>query len=103
MMLKKRTSGWARVKLLLFVPVLAGTVYAFARPEVKENFVQAVSDGMQQTTPMDYRTLSKFLKSEEKAYNQRMFGTQKEIIVRERQVHPLLMNLEHKLDCQASY
>lgn len=35
MMLKKRTSKWARLKLLLFVPVAAGTLYAFARPEVK--------------------------------------------------------------------
>ena len=35
MMLKKRTSGLARLKLLLFVPVAAGTLYAFARPEVR--------------------------------------------------------------------
>lgn len=103
MMLKERTNGWARVKLLLFVPVLAGTLYAFAQPEVKENFVQTASDGVQQTTPMDYRTLSKYLKSEEEAYNQRMFGTEKEIIVRERQVHPLLMNAENKLLFNGEY
>lgn len=35
MMLKRRTNRWARLKLLLFVPVAAGTLYAFARPEVK--------------------------------------------------------------------
>ena len=35
MMLKKRTSGLARLKLLLFVPVVTGTLYAFARPEVR--------------------------------------------------------------------
>lgn len=103
MMLKERTNGWARVKLLLFVPVLAGTLYAFAQPEVKENFVQTASDDVQQTTPMDYRTLSKYLKSEEEAYNQRMFGTGKEIIVRERQVHPLLMNAENKLLFNGDY
>lgn len=104
MMLKKRTNGWARLKLLLFVPVVAATLYAFAQPEVKESLVQAMPAGMQQEDkPMDYRTLSKFLKSEEKAYNQRMFGTQKEIIVRERQVHPLLMNAENKLLFNGEY
>lgn len=36
MMLKKRTNNWARLKLLLFVPVAAGTLMAFAQPEVKE-------------------------------------------------------------------
>ncbi len=35
MMLKKRTSGLARLKLLLFVPVVTGALYAFARPEVR--------------------------------------------------------------------
>lgn len=35
MMLKRRTNSWARLKLLLFVPVAAGTLYAFAQPEVK--------------------------------------------------------------------
>lgn len=42
MMLKKRTNGWARLKLLLFVPVAAGTLMAFARPEVKETVAQMV-------------------------------------------------------------
>lgn len=42
MMLKKRTNGWARLKLLLFVPVTAGTLMAFARPEVKETVEQLV-------------------------------------------------------------
>jgi len=42
MMLKKRTNGWARLKLLLFVPVAAGTLMAFARPEVKETVEQLV-------------------------------------------------------------
>lgn len=40
MMLKKRTSNWARLKLLLFVPVAAGTLYAFAQPEVMNKVEQ---------------------------------------------------------------
>ena len=42
MMLKKRTNGLARLKLLLFVPVVSGTLYAFARPEVKNAVEQVV-------------------------------------------------------------
>ena len=43
MMLKRRTNNWARLKLLLFVPVAAGTLYAFARPEVKKTVGQAIN------------------------------------------------------------
>ena len=43
MMLKRRTNNWARLKLLLFVPVAAGTLYAFARPEVKKTVGQAIT------------------------------------------------------------
>ncbi len=35
-MLKERTNRWARLKLLLAVPVMAGALYVFAQPEVKE-------------------------------------------------------------------
>lgn len=42
MMLKKRTNSWARLKLLLFVPVAAATLMAFAQPEVKKTVEQAV-------------------------------------------------------------
>lgn len=42
MMLKRRTNSWARLKLLLFVPVAAGTLMAFAQPEVKETVAQMV-------------------------------------------------------------
>lgn len=36
MMSKRRTSKWVRLRVLLAVPLAAGVVYAFARPEVKE-------------------------------------------------------------------
>lgn len=42
MMLKRRTNRWARLKLLLFVPVAAGTLYVFAQPEVKKTVEQAM-------------------------------------------------------------
>lgn len=36
MMSKRRTSKWVRLRVLLAVPLAAGVMYAFARPEVKE-------------------------------------------------------------------
>ena len=43
MMLKRRTNNWAHLKLLLFVPVATGALYAFAQPEVKKTMEQAIS------------------------------------------------------------
>ncbi|MDE5710063.1 MAG: M56 family metallopeptidase, partial [Bacteroides sp.] len=42
MMLKRRTNSWARLKVMLFVPVAAGTLMAFAQPEVRETVAQMV-------------------------------------------------------------
>lgn len=49
MMLKKRTNRLARLKLLLFVPVVSGTLYAFARPEVKKAVEQMVKPQVSET------------------------------------------------------
>lgn len=49
MMLKKRTNRLARLKLLLFVPVVSGTLYAFARPEVKKAVEQVVKPQVSET------------------------------------------------------
>lgn len=43
MMLKRRTNNWAHLKLLLFVPVATGALYAFAQPEVKKTMEQAIN------------------------------------------------------------
>lgn len=39
MMLKKRSNGWVRLRMLLAVPVAVGVVYAFAQPEMSEKQV----------------------------------------------------------------
>ena len=61
MMLKKRTNRLARLKLLLFVPVVSGTLYAFARPEVKNAVEQVVKpqvcEPLQDTVRQDEREL----------------------------------------------
>lgn len=50
MMLKERTNRWARLKLLFVVPAMAGAIYAFAQPEVKENLVMTTEG----STPQSY-------------------------------------------------
>lgn len=61
MMLKKRTNRLARLKLLLLVPVVSGTLYAFARPEVKNAVEQVVKpqvcEPLQDTVWQDEREL----------------------------------------------
>ena len=102
MMLKERTNGWARLKLLLFVPVMAGTLYAFARPEVKETFVQTVP-GLHQKQAMDYQTLSKLLRNEEEAYNLRKFGKKVAPTTPENRMNQLLMNARNVMLFDGDY
>lgn len=96
MMLKERTNRWARLKLLLYVPVVAGTLYAFAQPEVKE-VLQQEKPEVRQEKADDYVSLMKFFKKEEGAYYDRIFGKKepRDIIVKERQVHQLLVNTKN--------
>ena len=61
MMLEKRTNRLARLKLLLLVPVVSGTLYVFARPEVKNAVEQVVKpqvcEPLQDTVRQDEREL----------------------------------------------
>lgn len=61
MMLKKGTNRLARLKLLLLVPVVSGTLYVFARPEVKNAVEQVVKpqvcEPLQDTVRQDEREL----------------------------------------------
>lgn len=93
MMLKEKTSRWARLKLLLFVPVVAGALYAFAQPEVK-NVLQQVNPKVQQEKADDYVSLVKFFKEEEALYYERIYGTRtpETVIVKKKQVHQVLVN-----------
>ncbi len=58
MMLKKRTNRWARLRLLLLVPVMAGTLYVFAQPEVNETLEQVANGEQRLRTDDDYDYLS---------------------------------------------
>lgn len=96
MMLKERTNQWARLKLLLFVPVMAGTLYAFAQPEVKES-LSKITPEITQERPQSYLELSRLLRQEEETYNLRRFGKKNRELVRKFQVHKLLVNANNQI------
>lgn len=74
MMLKERTNRWARLKLLLIVPVMAGTLYAFAQPEVKATLAPIVEEVTQQGQEDSYWELVNFFSNEDRAYQSQLKG-----------------------------
>lgn len=97
-MLKERTNRWARLKLLLAVPVMAGALYAFAQPEVNETLIPGLAENLQveQQKTMDYQTLLDLLHKEETNYYTRHNQTLARQC-RESQVHQLLMNRRNEM------
>ena len=88
MMLKERTNRWARLKLLLAVPVMAGALYVFAQPEVKEDLgLNTVREVLQSKTGED-QDIFKFVDDEMEAYyNRSPKNAELKYKIRERQTH----------------
>lgn len=98
MMLKRRTNNWARLKLLLFVPVAAGTLYAFARPEVKktvEQVMNPVSVKQDSVQRSELEQLEAFFKRK----GEDMFGGKKEYKVERAMgtVNSFFVNMNNKM------
>ena len=96
MMLKERTNRWARLKLLLAVPVMAGALYVFAQPEVKER-PQQIQTEIQQDKADDYVSLMIFFRKEEEKYSKLVNGSNPPSRVKEKQAHQLLVNADNKV------
>ena len=65
MMLKERTNGWARLKLLIVVPVVMGTMLVFAHPEVKETLEDVIPATLQKNDePQDLIAMKNFFSQE---------------------------------------
>ena len=96
MMLKERTNRWARLKLLLAVPVMAGGLYVFAQPEVKE-IPQQIQTEIQQDKADDYVSLMIFFRKEEEKYSKLVNGSNPPSRVKEKQAHQLLVNADNKV------
>ncbi|WP_300699004.1 M56 family metallopeptidase [Bacteroides sp.] len=97
MMLKKRTSNWARLKLLLFVPVAAGTMYAFAQPEVRKTVEQVViPQSLEQDSLCEddnWELLEQFFVRKRKD----AFGENEPKTVKEKDIHYFFVNMNNKI------
>ena len=96
MMLKERTNRWARLKLLLAVPVMAGALYVFAQPEVKEVPRQIQSE-LQQKEADDYSSLMFFFKEGGERYSKLVNGPYPPSKIKARQVHSLFVNKQNRV------
>ena len=96
MMLKERTNRWARLKLLLAVPVMAGALYVFAQPEVKE-IPQQIQSEIQQQEPDDYSSLMLFFKEEGEGYSKLVNGAYPSSKIKARQIHSLFVNKQNRV------
>ena len=96
MMLKERTNRWARLKLLLAVPVMAGALYVFAQPEVKEVPRQIQSE-LQQKEADDYSSLMFFFKEGGERYSKLVNVAYPPSKIKARQVHSLFVNKQNRV------
>ena len=96
MMLKERTNRWARLKLLLAVPVMAGALYVFAQPEVKE-VPRQIQAELQQKEADDYSSLMLFFKEEGERYSKLVNGAYPPSKIKVRQVHSLFVNKQNRV------
>ena len=68
MMLKKKSNNWARLKLLLLVPVGLIVLNAFARPEVNRQLETLVQSKDKETPPEEQQDMKSFFKTELDSY-----------------------------------
>lgn len=103
MMLKKRTSNWARLKLLLFVPVAAGTMYAFAQPEVRKTVEQVVKPESvtQDSLYSDdsWELLEQYFERKRKD----VWGESEPTKVKEKDVHRFFVNMNNQIMLDNEY
>ena len=64
MMSKKKSTGWARLKLLLLLPVAALSVYAFARPDGTRQMEQVIRSESTTITPTNQNYSFEFFEAE---------------------------------------
>lgn len=97
MMLKKRTSNWARLKLLLFVPVAVGTMYAFAQPEVKKTVEQVVKPESVVKDSLGQEDTWELLEQYFERKRKDVWGESEPAKMKERNVHQLFVNLNDQV------
>lgn len=74
MMLKGKSNNWARLKLLLLVPVGLIVLNAFARPEVNRQLETLVQSKDKETPPEEQQDMRRFFKMELEKYMREKMG-----------------------------
>ena len=74
MMLKGKSNNWARLKLLLLVPVGLIVLNAFARPEVNRQLETLVQSKDKETPPEEQQDMKSFFKTELEKYMREKVG-----------------------------
>lgn len=98
MMLRRRTNNWARLKLLLFVPVAAATLMAFAQPEVKRTVEQVVKpESVKQMSGSqdEWDLLEQFFARKKKDALGEV--TDMDRTLREKDLHHLFVNIKNQI------
>lgn len=72
MMLKGKSNNWARLKLLLLVPVGLIVLNAFARPEVNRQLETLVQSKDKETPPEEQQDMKSFFKTELDSYTKKV-------------------------------
>ena len=72
MMLKGKSNNWARLKLLLLVPVGLIVLNAFARPEVNRQLETLVQSKDKETPPEEQQDMKSFFKTELDSYMKKL-------------------------------
>lgn len=108
MMLKKRSNGWVRLRMLLAVPVAAGVVYAFAQPEMSEKQVLLQMELMTQDALLqdsiaesklteEIASMKQFFKEKSDAWWKHHRTPEGRYVWRTTQTHRLYMNGSNEL------
>lgn len=81
MMLKERSNCWARLKPLLFLPLAAGVLYAFARPEVNRPLESLIKSESVSILPLTGQDGVESVQAERKADLEIMVNSVGEILL----------------------
>lgn len=92
MMLKKRSNGWVRLRVLLVVPVVVGVAYAFAQPEMSEVTALEVQSVAQDKKTQDIAFWVEFFRDKQAAWWDKHTRPDGSTAIRQAQVHKLYIN-----------
>lgn len=95
MMLKKRSNGWVRLRVLLSVPVVAGVMYAFAQPEINEVMIQVAPTVAETTADDGLKSIVAFFKEKNDAYWRKRSDA--DIAIQAKRVHKFYINDQNQV------